>query len=115
MDFEENGQRDGLKVLRLSQVAKFFQLFILEDWRLQFDLPSGEWCRLQEILLGADGCFHRHDQFFTNGVDRRVGDLSEKLLEIVVKQLRPIRKHGQWRVRAHGADRFVAARGHGSH
>ncbi len=66
-------------------------------------------------MLGADGGVHGHDQLFTDGVDRRVGDLSEELLEIVVKKLRSIGEHSQGRVRAHRTDGFVSARGHGSH
>jgi hypothetical protein len=47
-------------------------------------------------------------------VDRRIGHLGEQLFEVVVKQLRPIREHGERGVVAHRANRLVAVLRHGS-
>ena len=39
-------------------------------------------------------------------IDRRIGDLREELLEIIVKQLRLVREHRERRVGAHRAERL---------
>ena len=54
-----------------------------------------------------------HHQLLADRVDRRVGDLGEVLLEVVVEQLRAAsREHRDRRVGAHRADRVVAGHGH---
>ena len=40
----------------------------------------------EEIPLGADRRAHRGDELLTDGVERRVGDLGEELLEVVEQQ-----------------------------
>ena len=49
-----------------------------------------------------------HHQLLADRIDRRVGDLGEVLLEIVVEQLGLLREHRDRRVGAHRADRIVA-------
>ena len=44
---------------------------------------------VKEVALEADIGLERHDDFFTNWVDGRVGDLREQLLEVIEEQLRP--------------------------
>ena len=61
----------------------------------------------------ADEGHQRHDQLFADGVDGRVGDLGEELLEVPVEQLRMLGEHGQGLVGAHRAHRLVAGGGHG--
>ena len=53
-----------------------------------------------------------HHQLFANRVDRRVGHLSEVLFEVGIKQLRLRRQRRYRRVRAHGADSFLAGGRH---
>ncbi len=67
---------------------------------------------LQEVALGPDRHLGGHDDLFADGVDRRVGDLGEELLEVRVEQLRPFREHCQCLVVAHGADRLGTRGGH---
>ena len=58
----------------------------------------------------------RGDELLADAVDRRVGDLGEELLEVVVEQARPVREHGQRGVvahRAHGLDAVARHRGRG--
>ena len=45
---------------------------------------------------------------FTQRVYRWIGDLGKVLAEIIIYQTRFVRKHGKWRIVAHGADRFLA-------
>ena len=42
--------------------------------------------RVEQVVFPADGRIHRHDDLFADAIDRRVRDLGEELLEIVVKQ-----------------------------
>ena len=70
---------------------------------------------LEEILLGADRCDERCDQFLADRVERRVRDLREKLLEVAVQELGPRRQDRQRRIGAHRAGRFEALRRHRGH
>ena len=56
---------------------------------------------VQKVRPGPDQRHQRHHQFFADGVDGRVGDLGEALLEIVEKVLGAVRQDGQRRVGAH--------------
>ena len=67
----------------------------------------------QDVGVRAEEGHERHDQFFANRVDRRVGDLGEELLEVPVEELRLLRQHRERLVGAHRADRFVAGDRHG--
>ena len=49
------------------------------------------------------------------GVDGRVRDLSEQLIEIVVEGARLLGQAGQWRINAHRGERRLALLGHGTH
>ncbi len=64
----------------------------------------------EQVRARADHRDQRHHQLLADRIDRRVGDLREVLLEIVVEQLGLLREHGNRRVGAHRADRIVAAR-----
>ena len=62
----------------------------------------------QQVRPRPDHRDQRHHQLLADRIDRRVGDLGEVLLEVVVEQLRLARQHGERRVGAHRADRIVA-------
>ncbi len=55
------------------------------------------------------------DQLLADSVDGRVGDLGEKLLEVIVQQPGLIGEHGQGRIVAHRADWLDGVLGHGPH
>ena len=95
------------------QGAELLQLLVGQD-------GEGErhWCaavrlRVQQVALRPDRHLHRHHDLLADGVDRRVGDLGEQLLEVVVEQLRPVGQDRERRVVAHRADRLRARVGHG--
>ena len=61
---------------------------------------------MQQIFLGADVALKRHDDFFANGVDGRVGDLGKALFEVVVEHAGAIGHHRKGRVVTHGTQRI---------
>ena len=69
---------------------------------------------VENVALGANVADERHDEFFADGVDGRIGDLREELLEVVEERLRAIGETGERGVGAHGADGLFAARAHGA-
>ncbi len=62
----------------------------------------------EQIGPRADDGHQRGDQFFANRIERRIRHLREVLVEIIVKQLRALREHGNRLVGSHGADRIIA-------
>ena len=66
----------------------------------------------QQIRARADHRYQRHDQFLADGVYRRVGDLREILLEIIIEQPGPARENGNGRVGAHRPERVLPAGRH---
>ena len=66
----------------------------------------------EQVGPGPDHRDQAHHQLLADRVDRRVGDLGEVLLEVVVEQLGPLGEHRQGRVGAHGADRILADLAH---
>ena len=60
--------------------------------------------------VGHDG----HDEFFADGVDGRIGDLGEELVEVVEEGAGGGIEAGEGGVVAHGADGFEAGIGHGA-
>ena len=105
---EENRQRRRLEsfAVELADVAKFFQLLVGEQRMLQLDERAALRRGIQQAAARADHRFRRGHDLFANGINRRVRDLREQLLEIVVEQLRLVRENGQRRVGAHGAERL---------
>ena len=70
-------------------------------------------CFTEEILFSADGGGQRGHQLFTDGIQRRIGDLGEKLFEIIVKQPGPAGKNGQGDVVPHGTGGLLPVPSHG--
>src|SRR6266851_9434504 len=93
-------------------MLQLLQLFVGEDWRIESYLPStiGGW--LEHVGFWSNCGVGRHNQLFSNGVHRGVGNLREELLEIVVEQLWPVGEHGERSIRSHRANGFVAVLTH---
>ena len=75
--------------------------------------------RLEQVALRAEARLRRGDDLLADAIDRRIRDLREELLEVVVEQLRLVREHRERRVVAHRADGLDAvsapsARGSGA-
>ena len=93
-------------------MAKLGDLVVVEHREIDLDLPARLGARLEQVVFGADGHAHRRDELFANRIERRVGDLREQLLEVVVEQPRLVRQHRQRRVGAHRAERLFAVERH---
>ena len=65
---------------------------------------------LQQVALRADVALQRHHHFLADGIDGRVGDLREQLLEVVVQHARLVGHHRQGAVVAHRAERVAQFR-----
>ena len=66
----------------------------------------------QQVRPRTDHRDQRHHQLLADRIDRRVGDLGEVLLEVVVEQLGLGREHRERRVGAHRAHRIIAVARH---
>ena len=66
----------------------------------------------EQIRARPDKRDQRHDQLFTDRVDRRIGDLREQLLEVAVENLGSIGEHRQSGIVAHRSDCLLAVFGH---
>ena len=111
---EEDRQGDRLEAMWVAgrKMADLLELFVREDRRGHLQLMGRLRFGLQEVSLRADRHLGGHDDLFADGVDRRVGDLGEELLEVGVEQLGPLGEHRQSGVVAHCADRLRASGGH---
>ncbi len=83
--------------------------------RLELELMAVAGCLLEEVLLRAHRRLERHDELLADGIDRRVRDLREELLEVAEEELRLVGEHRERRVGAHRADGLLAVQGHGRH
>ncbi len=96
-------------------VVQFLELCgagVVEDWLIE-PQPMGVLGTVdQHVALGTDVGPEAHDHFLPNRVDRRIGDLGEELLEVVVDQPRAVGKHRQWRIVAHGTEGLLGVLGH---
>ena len=63
--------------------------------------------RVEQVLLRPDVALDSHDHFLANRIDRRIGDLSKQLLEVVIRESRLIAQNGERRVVAHRPDRIA--------
>ena len=83
------------------------ELLVGDDRPLELETAAVGRLRVEQVALGAEARLGRGDDLLADAVDRRVRDLREQLLEVVVEQPRLAREHRERRVvahRAHGLD-----------
>ena len=107
-------ERVGLEpaVDQLLDVADLVEVAVGQDRLRHFQPVMRADLVAEQVRPRPDHRDQRHHQFLADRVDRRVGDLREILLEVVVEQLGPVRERGDRRVGAHRADRVVAVARH---
>ena len=108
---EERRQRGGQQIAR-RDAAQLFQIAIGQDRMRQLERVAVLRRLVQNVALRADVADQRHHQLFANGIDGRIGDLREELLEVVEQRLRTVGEAGQRHIGAHGADRLLARCAH---
>ena len=67
----------------------------------------------EPVGAGAEVDGGGHDQFFSDGIDGRIGDLGEELAEVVIEEARATREDGEGGIVAHGTGRFFGVFEHG--
>ena len=67
----------------------------------------------EQVVFGAQPGVRGGHDLFADGIQRRVGDLGEELLEVVVEHPRPSRQHRNGGVGSHGAKRLFPVGRHG--
>ena len=89
------------------------QAFVGQDRLADFQALVRAGVATQQIRARADHRQQAHHQLLADRIDRRVGDLGEVLLEIIVQQAAAVRQHGDRGVGSHRTDRVLAAARHG--
>jgi len=110
-DTEEGGEDANLET-GLVEAADLGEFLVGEDGPLDLDAAAGRGLRVQQIALGAEAGLGGDDDLLADGVDRRVGDLREELLEVIVEETRLVGQHREGAVVAHGADGLDAVARH---
>ena len=103
-----NRRRAECAVQRCFDRADFCQILIGEDRLLHFQTFVRARRMAQQIGARANHRKQAHHQLFADRINRRIGHLGKVLLEIVIKQARFARKHGNRCVCAHRADWIIA-------
>ena len=110
-DAEQDGQHADPQA-RQVHAPDLGEFLVGEDRPLELEAPAVRRLRIEQVALGAQSRLGRRDELLADAVDRRVGDLREELLEIVVEQPRAVRQHRERRVVAHRAHRLDAIARH---
>ncbi len=77
------------------------ELTVVYQRAVEADHAAAVRAGIQQGALGTEEGFGGGDEFLADAVERRIGDLGEDLLEVLIDELRLVREHGQRRVVAH--------------
>ena len=91
------------------------ELLLVEQRAFQANQLAGRTGVLEQVAVVAQVERGRGDHMLAKGVDGRVRDLSEQLIEVVEERARLLGQAGQRRVDAHRGERCLALLGHGTH
>ena len=92
-----------------------FELFLVEQRALQAHQLTGRAGILEQVAVVAQVERGRSYHMLAQGVDRRVRDLGEQLIEVVKERTRLLGQAGQRCVDTHRGERGLALLGHGAH
>ena len=95
--------------------ADAVELLLAQQRALQAHQLAGRTGVLEQIAVVAQVERGRGDHMLAKGIDRRVRDLGEQLIEVVKERARLLGQAGQRRVDAHRGERGLALLGHGTH
>ncbi|EWC63630.1 hypothetical protein UO65_1037 [Actinokineospora spheciospongiae] len=102
----EDGAGEAGQIAVVVDVDELGQLVVVDDRVRELDVAAGRRAGVEQVLLRAHDPLHRGDDLLADRVQRRVGDLGEVLLEVLVEQPRALREHRGRGVGAHRADRL---------
>ncbi len=108
---EGAGKRLGAQADAVER-ADAGKLVRVEDRRREAQQAAVAAAVLEDVAVRAERELGRRLEALAQGVDGRVGDLGEALVEVAVEGLRVRREHGQRLVGAHGGERRFAGLGH---
>ena len=91
------------------------ELLLVEQRALQAHQLAGRAGVLEQVAVVAQVERGRGDHVLAQGIDGRVRDLGEQLIEVVKERTRLLGQAGQRRVNAHRGERGLALLGHGTH
>ena len=92
--------------------AHRLELGIGEHRRFELQQPALALVLVEDVAEIAEPGAERHHPLLAQGIDGRVGDLTEILAEEVMERPVLLGEHGQRRVVAHRADRFLCLLDH---
>ena len=95
--------------------ADAVELLLVEQRALQAHQLAGRAGVLKQVAVIAQVERGRSHHVLAQGIDRRIRDLSEQLIEVVEERTRLLGQAGQRRVDAHRGERGLALLGHGAH
>jgi hypothetical protein len=89
-----------------GDVLDLGQLVVVDHREVEDDLAGVLGSGRQQVALRAEPEAQRRDDLLADGVERRVGDLRERLGEVVEEQAGALGQHGDGRVGAHRSERL---------
>ena len=95
--------------------ADTLELLLAQQWALQAHQLAGRTRVLEQVAVVAKVERGRGDHMLAKGVDGRVRDLGEQLIEVVKERARLLGQAGQRRIDTHRGERRLALLGHGTH
>ena len=84
-------------------MPKLRKLLVVNQRRLKFDHAAAVGARAGEVAFGPNKAYARGNELFTYRVNRRICDLCEELLKVIIEELRLIGEDGEWCVVPHRA------------
>ncbi len=111
---EADGDGLGLEVLAVHP-AQPLQVLVGQHRLRQLDHARVLGTTFEQVALGTDEGDQAHHRLLADGVDGRVGDLREELLEVVEEIARLVREHRDGRVGTHRAHRLLGIIDHRRH
>ena len=107
---EQRVDGGGLEAVQLDFTEPGERL-VVDERAVEADHAAALRSGSEQVALGAEEGFRGGDELLADAVERRVGDLGEDLLEILIEMLRLAGEHGERGVVAHRGDRLDAGRG----
>ena len=95
--------------------ADAVELLLVEQRALQANQLAGRAGILEQVAVVAQVERGRSYHMLAKGIDRRIRDLSEQLIEVVKERTRLLGQAGQRRIDTHRGERGLALLGHGAH